>query len=101
MIRQRIALALCRAAGLTEVASTRAELDSIRADHRKLNALYTAQTQLVKTMAVQLNVNTKMMRRWHEGSPALQLIEKAAQRKASIILPPTADIRTSKIVLSD
>jgi hypothetical protein len=94
-IRKRLALALCRAAGLHEVASTRAELDDIRAEHRRLSTLYTAQTQLVKTMARQLNSNTVMMKRWLDASPSLQTVEKAAQRKSKLILPPTADLRTN------
>lgn len=92
-LRKQLALALCRAAGLTAIADTRAELDAIRADHRQLKAAYTAHIELAKKMARQLNTNTVMMKRWHEASPALQTIEKAAARKKSIILPPTADLR--------
>lgn len=93
-IRKRLALALCRAAGLTEVASTRAEMDQIRADNRGLAKAYTAQTELVKAIARQTNSNTLMMKRWLEASPALQTVEKAhGVKKSRIILPPTVDLR--------
>jgi hypothetical protein len=93
-IRRRLALWLCRQAGLTEIASTRAELDDIRAEHRKLRAAYTAQTDLLKTIARQTNSNTLMMKRWLEAVPSLQTVEAAhARKKSRIILPPTADLR--------
>lgn len=94
-LRRRLALWLCRAAGLTEVASSRAELDEIRADHRRLRDAYTAQTGLLQAVARQTNSNTLMLKRWLEASPNLQTVEKAAaHRKSKIILPPTADLRT-------
>lgn len=94
-IRRRLALALCRAAGLTTIAANRFELDDLRASNRKLTATVDALGQLMKTAAQQTNSNTLMIKRWLEASPALQTVEKAAQRKKSrIILPPSADLRT-------
>lgn len=94
-LRKRLALALCRAAGLTEVASTRAEMDDMRAEQRKAAKARAAELALVKAIAEQTNANTFMLKRWLDGSPALQTIEKNVQRKASrkIILPPHADLR--------
>lgn len=97
-LRKRLALALCRAAGLTDVASTRAELDAIRADQRHLTTARAAELQLIKSIAQQTNTNTLMLKRWLDGSPALQLIEKNVARKAErkIILPPSADLRVTR-----
>lgn len=97
-IRRRLALALCRAAGLDQVAVARAELDELRAEARKLRASHDAMGTLLKTMAQQTNSNTLMLKRWLEASPALQTVERAAQegRKRRVILPPTADIRVAR-----
>lgn len=98
-LRRRLALWLCRAAGLTELAVRREEIDDLRDSNRKLTAAYAAQIALVQTMAQQLNTNTLMMRRWLEASPALQTVERAHAtrpkngKRPSIILPPSADLR--------
>lgn len=96
-IRRRLALALCRAAGLTTIAANRFETDELRESNRKLAATVDALGKLMQTMARQTNSNTLMLKRWLESSPALQLVEKAAQRKnaSRIILPPNVDIRTT------
>lgn len=98
-LRKRFALWLCRAAGLTEVAVRRAEIDDLRDSNRKLEAAYAAQLSIAQSMAVQLNSNTLMMKRWLEASPALQTVERAHAtrpkngKRSGIILPPSADLR--------
>lgn len=96
-LRRRLALAICRAAGLTTIAANRYENDELRESNRKLVASHEAMGTLMKTMARQTNSNTLMMKRWLEASPALQTVEKAAQRKKSsrIILPPSVDLRVN------
>lgn len=108
-LRKRLALALCRAAGLTTIAANRAELDDLRDSNRKLTAARVAEMQLLKTIAQQTNSNTLMLKRWLEGSPTLQLIEKSAsiggskdgKNRKSIIVPPTGDLRgPSRLITS-
>lgn len=99
-IRQSLALALCRAAGLTDVAANRAELDEIRAEHRRLRDAYAAHIELAKAMAKQTNSNTLTLKRWYEGSPTLQMIERAAQQGRKIVVPPTGDLRSGSLVVA-
>lgn len=99
-VHRRAALALCRAAGLHEVASTRAELDELRAEHRALRDAYTAHIELVKAIARQTNTNTLLLKRWLEGSPTLQLIERAAGQGRKVVVPPTGDLRTGGLVIA-
>lgn len=100
-IRKRIALWLCRAAGLIDVAVRREEMDDLRDSNRKLEAAYAAQLSIAQSMARQLNSNTLMMKRWLEASPALQTVERAHTtrpkngKRSSLILPPMADLRVN------
>jgi hypothetical protein len=97
-LRKRLALWLCRAAGLTEVAAHRAELDDLRESNRKLEAGYSALLKIAQATAGQTNSNTLMLKRWLEASPNLQTVERAhatrgTRTKGGLILPPSADLR--------
>lgn len=75
-----------------DVQLTRAELDELR----KLARVIEGQHELLRRIAGQLNQNTVMMKRWLEGSPELQAIEKQHALEVAnppIILPPKADLR--------
>jgi hypothetical protein len=98
--RKRLALWLCRAAGLTEVAVHREQVDEFRARLTVLEDANKAALSLLKSCAAQTNSNTLMLKRWLEASPALQTVERAYatrkngnRTKAGIILPPSADLR--------
>ena len=97
-LRKAIALWLCRAAGLTDVAVHRAELDDLRESKRKLEAAYASQLKLLQAIAQQTNSNTLMLKRWLEASPNLQTVERAhamrgKRTNGGIILPPSGDLR--------
>lgn len=97
-LRKRFALWLCRAAGLTEVAVHRAEIDEFRARLTVLEDANKAALTLLKSCAAQTNGNTLMLKRWLEASPSLQTVERAyatrgKRSKSGIILPPSADLR--------
>ena len=95
-LRRRLALALCRAAGLHDVAIARAELDEVRADQRKLREALTSQVHLFKAIAQQLNSNTLTMKRWAEGMPALAQLDRDfvnREMRKALIAKPTSDLR--------
>jgi hypothetical protein len=100
-IRKRFALWLCRAAGLTDVAVHRAELDDLRESTAQFKQALEMQLALTRRSVEQLNANTLMMKRWLDASPALQTIERAHAnrpkngKRSSIILPPSADLRAN------
>lgn len=99
-LRKRVALAICRAAGLDVIAANRAELDELRESNRKLENAYRATLNLLKEMAKQTNSNTLMLKRWLEGSPSLQVIERSHSKrgngKSGLILPPMSDLRVDR-----
>jgi hypothetical protein len=64
--QKRLALWLCRAAGLTDVAVHREELDDLRESKRRLEAAHTAELKLLQAIAQQTNSNTLMLKRWLE-----------------------------------
>lgn len=104
--RKRFALWLCRAAGLTDVAVRREEMDDLRESNRQFKAALEMQLALTRRSVEQLNSNTLMMKRWLDASPALQTVERSHAKRpkndakrggaqSRIILPPTADLRVN------